>query len=735
MNLLIVESPSKARTIKKYLGGNFRVMASVGHIKDLPEKELGIDVEHNFRPKYITIKGKSKIINNLKEAARSAQRVLLAPDPDREGEAIAWHIASAIDVPPECIQRVLFNEITTSGIHYGLGHPRQIDMSLVNAQQARRILDRLVGYQVSPFLWRTLYRGLSAGRVQSVAVRIICEREVEIEQFIPREYWEIFAILQTPEVENLTAKLIKIDGKKVELSNQTDAQKHLLVLKNAAYQVSAVEEKKVAKSPAPPFTTSTLQQEATRRLRFSPEKTMRIAQNLYEGIEIGGEPVGLITYMRTDSVRISKEAITGVRNYIENQFGSEFLPPNPRYFKTTKRNVQDAHEGIRPTHFEHSPEAVAKYLTPEQKKIYNLIWNRFAACQMANAIYKQKTIDVTAEKYLFRAIGNDLIFDGYLRAWRDEKTEDEKKITLPLKIQKNDPLTLIELRPEQKFTEPPIHFTEGTLIKELDSLGIGRPSTYATIVSTIITRKYIERKGGYLKPTDLGKTVNKLLVEGMPKIFNVKFTAQMEAELDDVEGNRKEWQKVLYEFYQPFHKSLEELQAQRREIKTGLQEKTAEKCELCGAPMVIKWSRNGRFLACSAFPECKNTRPLNAEPIAQTTEKTCPNCGSPMAVKEGRYGKFWACTKYPKCKTTAPFTLNINCPEPDCDGQIVQKRTKKGKIFYGCNRYPNCQYATWNEPVARACQNCDSQFLERKTKRDGSVVLICPKCKTESADE
>ncbi|HRU46665.1 MAG TPA: type I DNA topoisomerase, partial [Candidatus Marinimicrobia bacterium] len=683
MELLIVESPSKAKTIKKYLGNNFKVMASVGHIKDLPEKELGVDLQHDFKPKYVTIKGKSKIISNLKESAQSAQRVYLAPDPDREGEAIAWHIANVIDVPSDRVQRVLFNEITESGIRYGLSHPRQIDMSLVNAQQARRVLDRLVGYQVSPFLWRTLYSGLSAGRVQSVAVRIICEREVEIEQFIPLEYWEITALLQTPQNEKFSAKLIKIDNKKTAISNASDANKHLAILKNATYQVSNIEEKEVTKSPAPPFTTSTLQQEATRRFRYSPEKTMRIAQNLYEGVEIGGEPVGLITYMRTDSVRISKEAITGIREYIEKHYGAKFLPPNPRHFKTTKRNVQDAHEGIRPTHFEYTPEVVAPYLSPEQKKLYTLIWNRFAACQMSAAVYKQKIIDVTADNYLFRATGSDLIFDGYLRAWRQEKAEDEKKIALPINIQKDDRLTLLELQPEQKFTEPPPRFTEGTLIKELDNLGIGRPSTYATIVSTIITRKYVERKGGYLVPTDLGKTVNKLLVDGMPDIFNVKFTARMEAELDDIEGNRKEWQKVISEFYQPFHKSLEELQAQRREIKTGLQEKTDEKCEICGAPMVIKWSRNGRFLACSAFPKCKNTRPLNTAPVTPTESKTCPNCGSPMTIKDGRFGKFWACTKYPKCKTTEPFTLNINCPEPGCDGQIVQKRTKKGKIFYG----------------------------------------------------
>lgn len=741
-NLLIVESPSKARTIKQYLGNDFQVLASMGHIRDLPEKEFGIDINKNFQPHYITIKSKSKIIQQLKKAAQEAQKVYLAPDPDREGEAIAWHIATTIQVPPERLHRVLFNEITKSGVEYGIHHPRPIDFSLVNAQQARRVLDRIVGYQVSPFLWRTLYRGLSAGRVQSVAVRIICEREAEIENFVPQEFWEIDALLKTVIGETFSARCISFDGKKLQIPNHETAQIHLTNLQTAAYSVSNVIDKEISKSPAPPFTTSTLQQEATRRFKFSPERTMRIAQQLYEGVNIEGKAVGLITYMRTDSVRIATEAINGIRDYIRTNFGQNYLPGTPRHFKTKNKNVQDAHEGIRPTHFNYPPASVAPYLTPEQKKIYTLIWNRFTACQMAAAVYKQRTIEVTADRYLLRAIGNELLFDGYLRAWRgesqpgdDEKDLAEGKNQLPAMIKTGERLDLIELQPEQKFTEPPPRFTEGTLIKELDNLGIGRPSTYATIVSTILARKYVERKQGYLYPTELGKIVNKILITGMPEIFNVAFTAQMEEALDEIANNHKEWQRVVGDFYQPFSQALNKMESQRTELKTGLQKKTNEVCERCGAPLVIKWSKNGQFLACSAFPKCNYTRPLNAPDTTSSSTKTCPQCGSPMVLKEGRFGRFWACSNYPTCKTTESWTLEIPCPEPDCDGQIVEKRTKRGKKFYACNNYPQCQFAIWNEPVARNCSNCGYSLLERRTKRDGSVVLTCPHCHAEFEEE
>lgn len=736
-NLLIVESPAKAKTLRQYLGSDFQVLASMGHIKDLPEKELGIDLHKNFQPRYTVIKGKSKIIQQLKKAAADAKAVYLAPDPDREGEAIAWHIAETIKIPNERLYRVLFNEITYSGVRYGIQHPRGIDFNLVNAQQARRVLDRIVGYQVSPFLWRTLYRGLSAGRVQSVAVRIICEREEEIVHFIPQEYWEIFAELQTVHQETFSAKCIQLGGKKLTIANQNEAERHLVNLRGATYNIAGITDKEISKTPAPPFTTSTLQQEATRRYKFSPERTMRIAQQLYEGVLIDGKPVGLITYMRTDSVRISNEALQGVREFIQTNFGKDYLPNNARHFKTKKQNVQDAHEGIRPTHFDLPPQAVSAQLSAEQRKIYTLIWNRFVACQMAAALYQQRIIDVEAGDYLLRAIGNQLKFDGYLRAWRTEKeaVEEDKELAnespLPRQIAIGDKLTLVHLKPEQKFTEPPPRFTEGTLIKELDNLGIGRPSTYATIVSTIIQRKYIEKKQGYLFPTDLGKLVNKILVSGMPEIFDVKFTAQMEDALDEIANNHKEWQQVLHDFYKPFSQALNNMEAQRATLKNNLQEKTAEKCPQCGAPLVIKWSRNGRFLACSAFPKCKYTRALGAAPNAAAETRTCPECGGEMVLKEGRFGRFWACSNYPKCKTTAPYTLEIACPEPNCGGQIVQKHTKKGKLFYACNNYPDCKFATWYEPVARSCPQCGYGLLVRKPKRDGNIVLSCPHCNAE----
>ncbi|HDP67667.1 MAG TPA: type I DNA topoisomerase [Candidatus Marinimicrobia bacterium] len=732
--LLIVESPSKARTIKKYLDRDFQVLASVGHIKDLPEKELGIDIARDFSLKYVTIKGKAKIIQQLKNAAQSADKVYLAPDPDREGEAIAWHIANSLQVSDHQILRVLFNEITYSGIQYGIKHPRKIDLNLVNSQQARRVVDRLVGYQVSPFLWKMLYRGLSAGRVQSVALRIICEREADIEAFVPREYWDLTADVKTVRDETFTAKCVKIDNKKPVIDNRQAAEEHLEILKNARFVVESVEAKEKFRSPAPPFITSTLQQEATKRYRFPSVKTMKIAQQLYEGVNVGGDLVGLITYMRTDSVRISKEAITGIRKFIGMEYGAEYLPANPRYFKTKKKNVQDAHEGIRPTRFDLPPEKVDTYLTPDQKKLYRLIWNRFAACQMTPARYKQRNVDITAGSYLFRAGSSELIFDGYLRAWREESPEDSLS-KLPTKLSKGEQLILLALHPEQKFTEPPTRFSEGTLIKELDSLGIGRPSTYASIVTTILTRKYVERVKGFLQPTELGRTVNKILVENMPDIFNVRFTARMEEELDEVEGNKKDWLTVIREFYKSFEKSLNKLDDKKKTIKAGLQEVTDEVCERCGRPMVIKWSKNGKFLACSGFPECRNTRPLDGDtPTQELPEKRCPNCGGLMVVKQGRYGRFWACSNYPKCKTTEPFTLNINCPEPDCDGQLVEKRTGRGKTFYGCSNYPKCKFATWNEPIAQTCTNCGYGILERKETRSKGTIIICPKCKTEYND-
>jgi DNA topoisomerase-1 len=740
-NLVIVESPSKARTLRKYFGRDYQILASVGHIKDLPQKEIGVDIERGFKPKYITIKGKSKVIKQLRDAAKDASIIYLSTDPDREGEAIAWHIANVLDMGDnKQLKRVLFNEITKSGIEQGMKFPRKIDINLVNAQQARRVLDRIYGYKVSPYLWKILYSGLSAGRVQSVALRLICEREEEIENFVPKEYWEIEADFETISKEIFSAKCVEISGKKPDIPNSESAARHVEKLKTLEYYVKSIVEKEKKTSPPAPFTTSTLQQEATRRLHFSPKKTMQIAQQLYEGVDIGGEPVGLITYMRTDSARISIEAITAVREFITNKYGKEYIPPKPRYFRSNKKNIQDAHEGIRPTRFDLPPEKIYKNLTNDQKKLYLLIWNRFVACQMSPAIYKQKTIDIAADEYIFRATDSNLIFDGFLKVWREGKvfqgSDDDSQTyqSLPKLLKVNQSLSLVEIKPQQKFTEPPPRYTEGTLVREMDKRGIGRPSTYATIISTILQRKYVEREKGTLFPSELGKTVNKVLLSGMSDIFNVNFTAKMEEQLDYIESGSKNWADVVDQFYQPFRKSLDVMEANRNVIKGKLQEKTDEICELCGSPMVIKWSRNGRFLSCSAFPKCKNAKPLNKQVETDQESKICPNCKSKMVVKQGRYGKFWACSKYPECKTTLPYTLNIPCPMPDCEGEIVEKKTGRGKIFYGCSNYPSCKFATWNEPINMECPVCSYPILEKKKKRGGETIVFCSKCGTEFSD-
>ncbi|MBN2281600.1 MAG: type I DNA topoisomerase [Candidatus Marinimicrobia bacterium] len=731
-NVLIVESPSKAKTIKKYLGRDFQVLASVGHIKDLPTKELGIDIEKNFKPRYVTVKGKTKVISSLKNAAKDAEMVYLAPDPDREGEAIAWHIANTISVDESKIKRVLFNEITKKGIEYGIRHPRSIDYSLVNAQQARRILDRIVGYKTSPFLWKTLYSGLSAGRVQSVALRIICEREAEILAFESEEYWNLFADLATEKGEEFRAQAVKYNHKTLKISNREESEKHTLALADATFTVESLTEKNAKSNPTPPFTTSTFQQMATSRYNYPPKKSMFIAQQLYEGVEINGEPVGLITYMRTDSVRISGDAADGIRNALLETYGPDYIPLHPRFFKSDKKNVQDAHECIRPTRFDLSPDKVESFLNKEQFNVYKMIWNKFAASQMTPAEYKNKTLDIAADKYLFRAKGKVLIFDGYLRIWSSKDTSEDP---IPAQIAQGDTLQLQKLATEQKFTAPPPRFTDGTLVKELDNLGIGRPSTYATIISTITQRKYVETEAGKLKPTDLGIKVNKILVSGMPDIFNVEFTGKMEAELDEVESNKKDWQEVMQDFYKPFEKSLSKLEGMRKEIKESLQEKTSETCDQCGAPLLIKWSKNGRFYACSRFPDCKFTKPLVNPTNLPVTEKKCPTCGADMNFKEGKFGKFWACSKYPECKTTLPYDIGIGCPMPGCEGMIVEKRTQKGKTFYGCSKYPSCSYATWNKPLPVRCPNCDHPFLERKETKRVGVQIICSNCKSKFSEE
>lgn len=736
-NLVIVESPTKTKTLKKFLGQNWEIDSCKGHIKDLPQRKLGVKVEDDFAPEYVIIKGKKKIIQRLKGSVKKASKVYLAPDPDREGEAIAWHIFKEIEkITPE-IYRASFNEITKEAVLSGLKKAGSIDLNKVYAQQARRIMDRLVGYKVSPLLWKTIYRGLSAGRVQSVALLLICEREEHIQGFVPQEYWSITAFLETDRKETFSAKLFKVDQKEFKIESQKDASDLVEDIKDKRFQVIKVKTERKRKNPYPPYITSTLQQDAARRLNFPSRKTMFVAQQLYEGVEMGEKgSVGLITYMRTDSVRVAGTAIDKAREFIEIRFGRNYLPSKPRKFKP-KKAAQEAHEAIRPTSMEHSPEKIERYLSKDESRLYQLIWSRFLASQMSEALYDFTSFDIEAEKYLFRASSSVLIFDGFLRVYKEikENNSEEEKETLP-QIKEGEWLSLLQLTPDQHFTKPLPRFTEASLIKELESKGIGRPSTYAQIVSTIKERKYVSSEKRKIFPTDLGKTVNKILVEKFPQIFNVNFTADMETELDKVAEGEYDWVKVLRDFYTPFSATLEKVEKERSEIKRQIEEKTDEMCDKCGNPMVIKWSRNGKFLACSAYPQCKNTKPLNSkEDEALVKGEKCEKCGAPMILKTGRYGKFLACSRFPECKNTRPFSLKIKCPKEDCGGEIVEKKTKKGRIFYGCSNYPKCDFATWFKPLAQSCPKCGAEFLITKTSKSKGEILQCLKCKYEKTLE
>ncbi len=708
-SLVIVESPAKAKTINKFLGSGFIVMASVGHVKDLPKSKLGIDIENGFEPQYVAIKEKDKVIKELKKAGKTAARIYLAPDPDREGEAIAWHIADEIDAKREKTFRVLFNEITEKAVTEAIKHPTVLDRDKFEAQQARRVLDRLVGYQVSPILWDKVRRGLSAGRVQSVAVRLICERERAILSFVPKEYWSIIAELGGNEGEpGFIAKLAKKAGKKLEINNEGEAAAILKDLEGAQFRVSEVETRETKRNPAPPFTTSKLQQEASRKLGFTAKKTMMLAQQLYEGIDIGEDgPVGLISYMRTDSTRISAEAVAAARSFIETKFGKDFLPANPVVYKT-KKKTQDAHEAIRPTYFKHDPDSVKKHLSKDQWRLYQIIWNRFLACQMSPALIDQTGVRIEAKDYTFNASGSVIKFPGFMAVYVEGKdTEEEEEGRLPV-VKKGDALGLNALTPRQHFTQPLPRFTEATLVKELEENGIGRPSTYAAIISTIQDREYVVKDKTQLKPTELGFLVTDLLVGSFPRILDVEFTAHMEDELDLVEEGKMKWQAALTEFYGPFKESLEKAKKEMKNVKTDTVS-TDISCEKCGNPMVIKWGRKGKFLACSGYPECKSTKDFTTdesgkvvpqERVVETTDAVCPKCGAPMAIKSGRFGRFLACTKYPECKSTMPYSTNIPCPECS-EGKLVERRTKKGgRVFFGCSTYPKCNYAAWQLPKA-----------------------------------
>ncbi len=760
-SLIIVESPAKARTITKYLGRGYTVMASVGHIKDLPKSKLGVDVDNDFAPQYVTIKGKANVLADIKKKAKQAEKVFLAPDPDREGEAIAWHLAEEIEGKSKRkngkVFRVLFNEITESAIKRALRSPGQIDMRLVNAQQARRVLDRIVGYQGSQLLWTKVRRGLSMGRVQSVAVKLICDREAEREAFRPEEYWSIIATLAGTNPPPFEAKLITVNGEQAVLSSGNQAEGIVTAVQGKDFVVQSLERKEKRRNPAAPFITSRLQQDAARKLRFTPKKTMTLAQQLYEGLEIGKEgPLGLITYMRTDSPRISTEAADEARDVVRERFGAEYLPATPNVYKTQKA-AQEAHEAIRPTSARRDPESVRPYLDPDQFKLYQLIWNRFLASQMASAIMEVTRVDCvpqgTSDTYVFRATGTVVKFPGHLAVYAEgreaepaqkpppaaQEVEEDAERNLPL-LNEGEQLRLLPqegqavpgITPKQHFTQPPPRYNEALLIKELEENGIGRPSTYATIISTIQDRRYVEKVEGRFAPTETGRIVNDFLVKGFPDILNADFTSLMEKELDEVEEGEKPWVKAVRDFYLPFTKDM----AKAKNIpgpKDTVEPPTDIPCEKCGRMMEIKWGRNGKFLACPGYkekPPCKNTQNFEKLPdgsikiVAKEEElagEQCEKCGSPMVIKTGRFGRFMACSAYPGCKTTKPIPLGVQCPE--CGGNLAQKRTRKGRNFYACSNYPNCKFALWDRPTNRPCPRCQAPFLvEKVSKQAGSRV-------------
>jgi DNA topoisomerase I len=722
-SLLVVESPAKAKTIKKYLGSDFDVKASVGHVMDLPSKELGVDLEKDFTPKYVTMRGKVKVLSELGKASEKVGDIYLATDPDREGEAIAKHIADYIDKKfkkdKKNIHRILVNEITSKGIKKALQMPGKINLDKFNSQQARRILDRLVGYKISPILWKKVTKGLSAGRVQSVAVRLIVERETEIDNFKPVEYWILGAIFDI-NANPLESKLFRVNGKKADVKNKDEANGIYEKVLKGNVKVESIEKKERKRNPKPPFITSKLQQDGARTLKFTPKRTMAIAQSLYEGVELGSfGSVGLITYMRTDSVRVNDDFKKDARSFIKTTYGDEYLPEKANFYKT-KKSAQDAHEAIRPTSLEYSPLKIKEFLSSDQFKLYSLIWNRAIASQMNPSIYDQTTIDFNVESsgdnFIFRTTGSVLKFDGYEKAYREYREEEEKNLLLP-EIKKEDKVKLVELKKEQKFTKPPSRYNVASIIKELEEKGIGRPSTYASIISTIQDRGYVEKmEGGQFTPTELGKIVNELLIKAFPDILNVDFTAGMEDRLDNIEEGKENWVNVLKDFYKDFEKDLKSAEDNMRNVKKE-EVKTGIKCPSCGSEMLIKWSRNGQFLACSNFPTCRTTRNFTKDEKGnikieeeKTVDEKCPSCGKKMTLKSGRFGRFLACIDYPKCKTTKSISIGVKCPE--CGGDLTEKITKRGKVFYSCSNYPKCKFAVWNTPVAKTCKECGFKVME-----------------------
>jgi DNA topoisomerase-1 len=726
--LVVVESPAKVKTLQKFLGGDYIIKASVGHIKDLPEGELGVDLEKDFQPQYVTISGKGKIIRELKKASKEVKNIYLGPDPDREGEAIAWHIAEEIGDGDKNIYRILFNEITKKAVLDALHHPGKLQQAKYEAQQARRILDRLVGYQVSPILWEKVRRGLSAGRVQSVAVRIVCEREREIQNFVSEEYWSLTATLKGKDSPvSFDAKLTKWKGKKVRMANEAETLAIKKSLETVPYSVAKISQQEKQRHPFPPFITSRLQQEAYRKLSFSAKRTMHLAQKLYEGIDLGEMGmVGLITYMRTDSVRVSNEAIQQVRGWIKDRFGDPYLPHKPNAYKS-RRGAQEAHEAIRPTSMDLEPDKVKAYLDKDQWALYRLIWDRFVASQMPSATFLQTTAEIKADDAIFTAVGTVPVFQGFMALYvegedNQENGNGEKKLP---PLSEGEVLELLGLAPKQHFTQPPYRFSEATLIKELEEQGIGRPSTYATILSTIKEKGYVRLEKGKFFPTELGLVVNDLLVVNFPDIFDIEFTAQMEENLDKVEEGQRDWVDTLKEFYNPFQKDLEMAKVSMRDVKREMIPTDAV-CERCGSKMVKRWGKRGYFLACSSYPKCRYTREVegNGENQVETGAR-CEKCGGPMVIKSGKFGRFLACSNYPTCKFTQALDTGVRCPQEGCDGVMVERRTRKGRTFYSCSNYPKCTYALWDKPIPEKCPQCGFPFLVEKQGK-GGVTRRCP---------
>src|SRR6516225_9678021 len=785
-SLVIVESPAKANTINKSLGSNYVVKASLGPVKDLPKSKLGVDIDNDFEPVYDVIPGKEKVIKEHRSAAKSANLILLAADPDREGEAICQHLKEILDGGKAEILRVLFNEITPKAIRAAVENPGPINQHVVDAQQARRILDRLVGYQISPLLWDKVRRGISAGRVQTVALRMIVERENEIKAFKPEEYWSVIAKLEAHEPPQFEARLAKIKGKTAEVKSQAEADHVLEGVRASEFLVESVVTKEKKRNPVPPFTTSKLQQDAARRLRFTVKKTMMVAQRLYEGIELGDEGrIGLITYMRSDSTRVSDEALEMVRSYVSDVYGGPYLPEKAVIYKS-KKDAQDAHEAIRPTFVGRTPDDLKAYLSEDELKLYRLIWTRFIPSQMNPSVYDQTTAEISVKDYVFRASGRVMKFYRFLRVYEESSDEDtkpiepddEQDITLP-PLRQGEKVRLIDITPRQHFTEPPPRFTEASLVKALEEKGIGRPSTYATILTTIQDREYVTKDQGKFKPTELGSVVTEMLVKHFEDIFDIQYTARMEEELDEVEEGKMTWVEALDEFYKKFEKDLKRASKNMENLKAQ-ELPTDEVCEKCGSPMVIKWGQFGRFMACSGYPDCKNTKeianeeaPKEGETAAEAEPEPCENCGKPMTLKRGRFGQFLACTGYPECKTTRrlaagtktpkkpdvileeicpqcgkaklavkegrfgeftacsdypkckyikPKTVGVACPKPGCGGELIERRSKRGKVFYGCLKYPDCDFVVWNKPVPEPCPECGAPFLlEKSTKREGLI--------------